>query len=323
MKQALTILTLILAFLWQSCIHTYPDDNAEDPTTVEIAVDLTLNLKWSQLLSFYPQTKSADVAHRFIIEISTQGKTPFRHEQIIDQEDFDDGFVRIPLPVTLKPIVYSISVWCDAIDPETSEPLAFDANTLSSISPLHPHEKPSLIEGCGFAASSIDLTPYGNKLSTRLIIPLELTPPVARFQFNTTDVNKFLNYADQAIQKGETYSVTLSFDNSIPSTFNAITGEPTGHDKPVEVSSQLPALFSQEIKICSDWIFAAEEKEDMTVTITLFNSARMIVSRIRGITFPIERGKTTTVKGDFLTNFYSNSISVDNLWDDEIIINLD
>ena len=84
MKLALTILTLLLAFLWQSCIHTYPDDNAEDPTTVEIAVDLTLNLKWSQLLSFYPQTKSADVAHRFIIEISTQGMTPFRHEQIID-----------------------------------------------------------------------------------------------------------------------------------------------------------------------------------------------------------------------------------------------
>ncbi len=323
MKQALTILSLILAFTWQSCIHTYPDNNAEDPTKVEIAVDLTLNLKWSQLLSYHPQTRSSDVAHRFIIEIATQGATPFRHEQIIDSDDFNDGFVRIPIPVTLKPIVYSISAWCDIIDPETSEPLAFDATTLSSITPFFPHEKPSLLEGCGFATSSIDLTPYGNKLSTRLIIPLELTPPVARFQFNTTDVNEFLNFADEAIQKGETYSVTLSFDSSIPSIFDAAEGEPSGYANSIEVSSQLPALFSQEMTICSDWIFASKEKKEITLTLTLYNSARMIVSRIQGITIPIERGKTTTVKGDFLTNFYSNSITVDNLWDDEIIITLD
>lgn len=323
MKQALSILLVLLSTLWQGCIHTYPDENAEDPTEVELAVDLTLNLKWDQLLSYYPQTKSTDMSHRFIIEIHSNNMSEFRHEHIVSQEDFDEGFIRIPLPVTLKPKVYTMAVWCDVADPETSEPLAFDASVLSAVTPLFPHEKLSLLEGCGTVTSSIDLSTYSNHLSTRLIIPLELTPPAARFQFTTTDVEKFLQYADAAIQKGERYSVTLSYENSVPSSFNVFTGEPTGYDNSVELSYPLPALFSKQITICSDWIFTTEDKDEITVTLTLFNSARMIVSRIRGITFPIERGKATTVKGDFLTNFYSNSITVDNLWDDEIIINLD
>lgn len=142
-------------------------------------------------------------------------------------------------------------------------------------------------------------------------------------KFTTTDVDAFLKYADEAIRKGEEYSISLSYGSSYASAFNAVSGEPTAFYDSIELSSPLPALFSQEITICSDWFFITGPPGEMSVTITVFNSARMVISRVRDIKFPIEGGKTTTVKGDFLTNFYSNNISVDNIWDEEIIVNVD
>ncbi|MDE6095515.1 MAG: hypothetical protein K2G52_04940 [Muribaculaceae bacterium] len=323
MKTSLTIMLLFLSFLWQGCIHTYPDAGAEDPTEVEIGVELSLSLKWDRLLSYYPGVRGGMSSKRIVVEISDNGALVSRHEQSVSQEDFEKGFLNFVVPTKLRTIVYTMAIWLDGDINNSDGSSAFDVSSLSSVSPFFNHGEYIFPEDCGFAVSTLDFREDRHKLSVRRIVRMELSPPAARFQFETTDVEDFLIYADDAIQRGEKYTVSLSYGGQFPTTFNALEGEPAGYERMVEVSSPLPALFSSQTVICSDWVFASKDRTELTVTLTIFNSAKMIVSKVRDITFPVERGKTTTIRGDFLTNFYSNNISVDNLWDDEIIVRIE
>lgn len=314
---------IILISVCQGCIHTYPDAGAEDPTEVELTVDLSLSLQWGQILAYYPPVRGGAESYRLIIEIQERDITRMRHEQMLSSADFEKGSVTVRLPAKLRPVVYSLAVWLDAVSSDASASPAFDVSTLSSVTPVFRHGEYPFPEDCGFAETSLDLTEYVNKLQGRRIIQIEMSSPGARFRFETTDVESFLRYADSAIQKGEKYTLTLSYNDPVALAFNVFSGEPTGYDGSVEVSVPLPALFSSQVAVFSDWVFTSKEREEISVMLTLYNSAKMIVSRIKRITFPVERGKTTVVRGDFLTNFYSGNVSVDNLWDDEIIIRIE
>ena len=96
-------------------------------------------------------------------------------------------------------------------------PYHFDLSSLKTISPLFTQSESGIAKRCGFHTSTLDLTPYHNKISADLTIPIELSPPTADFKIVATDVEQFLKYADLPISRGEKYYVRLSFENLIAS----------------------------------------------------------------------------------------------------------
>ncbi len=316
-----TVVIAVCAILMPACIHTYPDPDAKDPTEVTLSLSLSFNLKWADLLAYYPPTKAEGGTWRIVIEISKtdNASPPIRIEETFSDDTFSKGELIIDCNETLSPDVYNISVWCDMRESDDS-PYHFDLSSLKTISPLFTQSESGIAKRCGFHTSTLDLTPYHNKISADLTIPIELSPPTADFKIVATDVEQFLKYADLPISRGEKYYVRLSFENLIASFFNVSTGQPYGYYDSPSTQLPLPPLFAKQAQISSGWIFTESEREYVSVSLTVINSALTIVSMTRNITFPLERGKTTTVKGDFLTNFYANSINIDNIWEDEIII---
>lgn len=333
MKQLILPILSLLAFIWQGCIHTYPDEEGMDPTSVAVNLEISFNLNWEQVISYHPETKSApppeddlntkkEVIHRFIVEISSEGEKTLRHEHYLSQEEFDRGNLTLRVPTMLKPTVYHVTAWCDIANGNDSTGY-FNVNSLSAISPVSTGSDLHQVDDCGTGTALLDLTSFRNSLSGMLVLPLQMTSPVACFRLMAMDVEEFVRYADPAIQAGETYSLALSYESSRPNAFNALTGLPINFMSNMELSIPLPTLYSQQAVICSDWLFLGERQETISVCLTLFNSARIAVSRIRNIHIPLQRGKITTVRGDFLTNFQSNVINIDNIWDGEIIITID
>lgn len=333
MKRLILHLLSLLAFIWQGCIHTYPEEEGMDPTSVAVNIELSFNLNWEQVISYHPATKSdlppqdnlntgKEDIHRFIVEISAEGEKQLRHEHYLSQEEFNRGTLTLRVPAILKPTVYQVTAWCDIANGIDSTG-HFNVNSLSDIYPVSPRSDLRQVDDCATASAPLDLTSFRNSLSGMLLLPLSMTSPAACFRLMTMDVEEFIRYADPAIQAGETYSLALSYESSRPTAFNASTGLPVNYMDNMELSIPLPTLYSQQAVICSDWLFLGDSKETISICLTLFNSARVPVSRIRHIQIPLQRGKITTVRGDFLTNFQSNVINVDNIWDGEIIITID
>lgn len=346
MKHFHYVLGLLTIMLLTGCIHTYPDGNAEDPTSVNLNLEMSFKIQWKDLLTSHniryyststveyenveiqSETRDTETRHRFIIELRADGNSPFRHELSISQEEFDKGELYVKLPFSLPPLNYKLSVWSDSTGSLSSEPLPseeykFDASDFNNITPIIGFSNYSLVEDCCYCVATVDLREFRHTLSTSISVPVTLQSPVACFELIATDVEKFLKYADYALQKGEKYTVSLSYDHKIATTFNMLKGLPSGKMEIKGMESLLPPLFSKETSVGKGWIFVSEETEYLSVTLSLYNSARILVSRVKGILFPLERGKVTHVKGNFLTNFYSSSIHIDNLWNDEIVFTID
>ncbi len=341
MKRFPYLIGLLIIMPLQGCIHTYPDGNAEDPTQVNVNLEMSFNLNWKELVISHNTQYSSTIgtenenvgkqslsrysesAHRFIIELRATEAPPFRHTVLISHEEFKRGELYIKLPFSLPPLNYKISIWSDSTDGYTSEvPPAtdnkFDASDFNKITPLIGFGEYSLVEDCLYCVNSIDLREFRHTGSSGISVPVTLHSPAARFELIATDVDKFLKYANLALQKGEKYTVALSYEHTVPTTFNLLKGLPTGKREIKGTENLLPPLFTKQVSISKGWIFVSEETEYLSLTICIYNSARILVSKVKGILFPLERGKVTRVKGKFLTNFYSSSIHIDNLWDDEI-----
>lgn len=94
-----------------------------------------------------------------------------------------------------------------------------------------------------------------------------------------------------------------------------------------EVEFNVPLDFSSAsdglLLIGFDWLFADDNVSDVSLTITMFDQYLVPVSRVSGIVVPLQKGRLTTVTGDFLTNEVGGSISIDTEWDGTIDIDAD
>ena len=323
----LFLLTILVGT--SGCIHTYPSpEETIDPTEIEMVVVLHFNEEWNDKV--YTQTASEvsrASAHprRIYIEITGRSGKPRSYTKIIQPEEISDGIYRLELPSKVKADTYSLAVWCDCLNPTTLEPVAYDISNPYLIKELVARGEESDRRMCLTGRQEIDLRPRSGKWNVTAETEITLSTPMARFRLVADDYQEFLRQTEDARKKGEKYYVTVNYISDIPGGFSLINGKPMDPVSGARFSGALPILLYPgiEVSIGSDWLFNTSGEYPHTVTVTVFNSAQVMVSRTSGITFPMRCGHITTVKGKLLTNFISGGIQIDNLWAGEIIIELD
>lgn len=329
-KFYLITLIAIMSFISQGCIHDYPHGEGEDPTMVELGVELVLNLEWKQFAEeAHVETRArGSKNHRITIEILRKGEPVGCDEIYLSDEEFKEGTLFYPLSFKLHALEYNLAVWYDRTDPldEEGNELMQSLYEFENLSEIKHSILPlewSTSHICGYANASLDLSPYRGKWGARVIKPLQLMHGGARFELITSDFQEFIQSQRSSLLQGETYTLTMTLSSPATEGFNAHTGTAIsfGNEKISSRTLFLPMTDSSSVTIASGFILSSQE-EDVTITLTVHNSAKALIIKTPPLTFPVKRGYLTRVSGEFLTSFFNSWISIDNIWAGEIEIEL-
>lgn len=318
------LLLLLQTMLFSGCIHTYPDGEGEDPTLLQVGVEVDIDLSWEpEDVAF---TKAGDDVYdggyRLIIEFSRNGDTFGRCEHFLTSEEYRQGKLKLIMPFDFHAVAYTVRAWLDCAESAETAGRFYNTENLNEISRRDNHISWSGEMACGFAMTEVNLREYKDQWNARAVIPMTLTSPIGRFELVASDFDDFYSHIQNAVSKGETYSVCLSFECRIPSTFNVGRKDATTYLTSPEYYYPFPEHMRSDGRIVSGSVFVGENARTVTVRVLLFNSARMIVSKSPSIEFPLERGKVTVITGEMLTDYYTGSFNINNIWDGEIVIEL-
>lgn len=327
-------LLLILSIGSGGCIHTYPSpEGAIDPTEIEASLLLRFNEDWAGKEFDLQETKgnqptdatrAADRPRRIYTEIKESSGKRRNFTVTATPEEWAGGTYRLQLPFKLRPDTYAATVWVDCLDPASGDPAGYDISDTYLIKELAARGEESDRRTCLTAMQELDLRHLAGKWDSEIEKEVTLTTPMARFRLIADDYQDFLEQTEEVRRKGERYYVTVEFDSEIPGGFSLSEGAAMDPVKGARFSSPLAILTFPgiEMSIGSDWLFNPPGEYMHTVSVTVFNSAQAIVSQTPGITFPMQRGHITTVRGKLLTNFITGGIRIDNIWAGEIVIEI-
>lgn len=322
-----SLIAILIALALQGCIHTYPEGDGDDPTEVKVALELALGKEWTeQKISYGEESRSAQSPLlRTMVSISGKGSKVSKFENIVPQDEIENGVLLLPLPEPLYAQVYNINVWCDYVDPISQSPLGYDATSLSDIKPLYNNGLFLSYHDCRHYNGTIDLSMHHGEWDVKTVIPVGMQFPTGAFRIVAEDYTEFLQLFSSDFINGEEFTVVVEYESDVPSAFDLREDVPTRPTADIKFSRTLDYIIFpvEELEIAADRLFVTTEPMKISMCITLFNSAKAIVARTEGVTIPIERGKITTVAGKFLTNFISGGLTIDTRWDGEITIEIE
>ena len=319
----ISIVCILLALILQGCIHEYPHETGKNPQLINAKINISFNLYWERLLHILDiKTRDrSDTQHKFIIEISKDGITYCREIAYLNDDEFSLGSFRYDIALPLGPYEYDIVVWYEKIpEGKDSNFLLEDLRTVKILGNTQTHESPSQ---CAFAKDKINLRQNYESSDTEIIKELQLQLAGARFELITKDIQKFISDQKASLNQGDTYTVNLSFHNNSSYSFNLYEEKVDYLQNKLEFIGDLFFPFGEyeEMTIAEGFIFC-EKEDNILMTLSVYNSALMLVTQTEEFSFPVKRGYITTIEGDFLTHYLEGFLSINNIWEGEYIIEI-
>ena len=270
-------------------------------------------------------TRASEIPMRLFITLQGNNGTNQKLTKVIYPADITDDTYRLTLPSKLKAASYSIAIWADCLLPESLDPAGYDISDPWLIKELRPRGEESDYRACLTGLRDFTLRNQQGEWDTSEEVEISLSSPMGRIRLVADDYQEFLDQTEEARSKGETYRVAVSYESDIPGGFSLPDGQAMDPVSGSGFTTPLPIIVVPGIEMCiaSDWLFNPPGRHTHTVTVSVYNSALVMVSQTSGIPVPVERGKITTVTGQILTNFITGGITLDNIWAGEITIEVD
>lgn len=308
-----------MAILSQGCRRSSHPHEPDEDARISISLEIKVPPAMKGQVAYLESTKGDDMYYRMVAVLtSAEGKEVMRKEEVLSRTEYADGIMKMSFPRPAAPLPYTLSLWFDTSS-AAGQGDCFDNSSLSGIRPMDSYQSTE-VPFCGFATQSLDLREWSGAGNVKLTLPVQLENPLASFRLETSDVETFVRYFSDKIEKGEKYIVSVRYEHSFPGEFDAVNGVPSGFVENREFNRNMPVLFSKRQEIFSGWVFAGAGDTEISLTLTVFSSALTVVSRLSGIRIPLRRGMVTTLVGDLITNILTNSMDVDSVWDGEISI---
>lgn len=313
-----------MLLLMAGCIHTYPDEEkAVDPAFVETTLVLRFSDEWQDLTPESGNTRS-QAKKRVVMEIARRGALPQRREFAATVDMGEEKSIIVPFTLRLEPALYGLYIWCeDSV--ENSKDRIYDVTDFADIPAPDPEYNKNDLPDCHVYSSELDLTGMAGKWDVAETVEVRMSRPEARFCIKADDYSRFVEAMREDIDRGENYFVEVSYDCAVAGAYNLYEDVPTRPAEGVSARCGLNIITipGVEMPIADDRLFVGHEPTELELTLTVYNSAKAVVARKRGVKVPLERGKLTTLHGDFLTDFIVGGISVDTAWEGEIIIDME
>ena len=333
MKKRQLYIACLLVLVLTGCKKTileFPKDDGVDPTLVNMNLSLAIDPK---IEPYEPTGRSKasgaelyDV--RWIIEVFRDeiGDKPVER-QVLTCEQATDGHHSIRTSMALHAAQYHVVAWMDYVDNGSVTDKYYNISSLSAIS---VPEAGSYIGDEDYkdtytARQEIDLREYRDRWNETVDDTVMLQRPMAKIEFITTDIDKFLDklttrrLKTSSISKDllskspdlTTIRVQVEYAGYFPSGFNAYTNKPNDARTGMSFNCSMIPLSEKEAHLASDYIFVNGSESAVKVNLVIRDSEGNLLNRIEGINVPIVRGKLTTIRDEFLTRNYAPSIGID------------
>lgn len=217
---------------------------------------------------------------------------------------------------------YSVSLWVDYSDNLIADKY-YNTSSLSKIDIL---DKASYFGNTsqkdGFWAKERIVIDASDEEVTRATTEVKMTRPFAKYNMQTTDIDKYREYMlkDETLPEPEDLVVKVIYQGFFPSQFNIVQGVVSdaltgySYDGINEIEGNI-------MHLASDYIFSmAETFTDITLEFS--DSKGNLVSRCTGIRTRYCGGMESTISGNFLTRGLESNmgggVEVETEWDDDI-----
>ena len=322
---------IFLAVFCGGCIHTYPKGEPEDPSLITLTLSLTLGINFSN--SSDGATEKVQMPrgiYQFRVLVLQNGRTIADEENFIRYDGDDSKPILLPISTPLQERNYHILVWSHLVDSENRNPLHYDVADLSSISVMSYWESiyatsaqlafPICLRGeADFSPGTATPSPTSHDYT----LPVSCSSPAALLRVEATDAERFISVFPTVTVNPGAFSIEISFTTPAPDAFNLLTGSPARYSSGWHTDTPLLLPDPSAFKVTEIPLFPDSSGEELTADITVYNSARSIISRTRGISFTLKPNHTTVVRGPFLSNFFQSPLHVENEWEGEIVIEYD
>ena len=220
---------------------------------------------------------------------------------------------------------YRILVWADYVNAETPEQgLVYDAGNLAFILPTGKYIGNSRYKDVFAASTTADLTSFRNHWGAETSLDVELYRPVARYELVAKDVATFLNKLSTGGLKGESFTARVKYSDYLPTGYNLWDDVPKNSLMYMEykVAFERPADGTKELQLGFDYVLTdAGETVPIPVELEILNEKNEVLART-AFRIPCERGKNTTVRGNFLTSDINGGIGIDPDYDGDLEVDL-
>lgn len=211
-----------------------------------------------------------------------------------------DDFEEQDLELQLTPGTWEIKVWIDYVDDATGFAF-YDCSDFSQISLLNTERH----YGCtdyrdafrGYGTLTIDDQTLGSNVS----IDIEMTRPLAKYRFITTDINEFIENQGANIDLS-LYTVRFYYTGFMPSVFNEFTDRSSDAQTGVWYDGYIQRISDSEAEIGFDYVFVNESSTTVPVAVAVYDRYGQQISVTSAFDVPLQRNQVTTVRSKFLSS---------------------
>jgi hypothetical protein len=155
-------------------------------------------------------------------------------------------------------------------------------------------------------------------------IAFSMKRPLAKFQFISTDLDKFISSrAEVRASRGEgsrdlyptfraeEYGITFRYNGYMPFAYNMFTNRPADSTTGVSFSGAISRLSDSEALIGYDYIFVNGSSTFTSISIEVYDLLyNELIATAGPIEVPLLRSNLTTVRGEFLTAPTSGGVGI-------------
>ena len=322
---AFRLIAFLMATCLLSCVHEFP----EPPSVLPATLTVRHELPWRLYEFTYDGTRGVgrgdapgELEARYIFEIYPEGTTdiPVKRMELRRQDlTLADFTMMLDLPVGH----YDVWVWNDFVEAGSWDDLFYDTADFGKITYTLPYKGDTEQKDAFRGMFSVDV-PSGIEADVRQDYEVTLRRPLTSHAFLSEDIEEFIRLEssrrgislpeNQSEWKNgfdfDSYTAHFTYTGYLSSTYSIFENRPVDSLTGVSFKGNLRVVDGREVLIGFDYFFINGKESSINVAVEIFDSKGTRVSYVPSMTIPVERGRATIVRGDFLTSKASGGVGV-------------
>ena len=328
--QSARLLLLVLSVLLVGCgVHEFPDV----PDTAKVSLRLRFDTDMPQVYYTLSRTGAPVQATsvrtrgtmRYIIRLFPRASTAQAIPvcEYVVRRDVSQGY-DADIDIDAPAGDYRVMVWADLSDGVSSVGGFYDASDFSSIRAITPYQGSTDYRDA-FRGEAVATIVTSTSEQAPVGVTVQMTRPLAKFEFVANDVRLFLEQQSEAIA-GRTpttsstqsspavdldmFSVRIIYNGYVPNTYNIFTDKPNDAIVGVACDGRVERLSADEASLGFDYVLVNGQATEVTVQLGIYDRQGHQVSLSRPVNVPLQRSRHTIVRGEFLTQTATGGVSI-------------
>lgn len=324
-------LACLILLTFTACVHEHPQEGAEiDPTHIELTLELSTDPSITTASVFSKSTDEAPYVY-FVVELfeGDFGTEPvLREETCVPREA--DGSASIILTELLNAGTYRLAAFASCVKDEHGNGSAYDFSDLGNIRFANEEYVGATdLKECYDLRMEIDL-PYEDWFA-KDTVTATLESPVGRVEVISEDAADFITKTFN--QEGgmgtkadneefwQAYGARWDYALYFPTRYDVYTGVPIDSELGIRFTSDVIQLTDTEVLMGYDYAFVNGDATKVNITVSLTDrQTGEILNSYSGLSAEIHKGRTTVIRGEFLTASQGSGIGIDPEFDGDIDI---